>query len=227
MFGIGKISKPKAVAFDIMGTVFPMAPLRPRLAALGLPPAALEGLYAATGRDAMALALTGEYKPWKDVHAAALDQLLAEHHLSPSDGAKSVFLSGMAELDARPGAGEAFAALRAAGIQVVALSNGSAEQTQKLFDRAGLVAEHIVSTDGVRLAKPRAEPYLHAAHVAGVEKGEMVMVAAHAWDVNGARAAGYGGTAYLNAERPFSPLFHKPDIEAATLPEIAQALAGL
>ena len=47
MFGFGGPKRPKVVAFDVIGTVFPLEPLRPAMVALGLPPAALEGWFAA------------------------------------------------------------------------------------------------------------------------------------------------------------------------------------
>jgi 2-haloacid dehalogenase len=60
MFGLGGPARPKAVAFDVIGTMFPLAPLRPALVALGLPPTALEGWFAAGCRDALPISrLTG------------------------------------------------------------------------------------------------------------------------------------------------------------------------
>ena len=52
-------TRPQAVAFDVMGTLFPLDPLREPLVGLGLPPQALEIWFARTLRDGFALAAAG------------------------------------------------------------------------------------------------------------------------------------------------------------------------
>ena len=63
MFGLGGPKRPKMVAFDIIGTVFPLEPLRASIVALGLPSAALEGWFAAGRRDGGAGAGRGARRP--------------------------------------------------------------------------------------------------------------------------------------------------------------------
>lgn len=59
-----------------------------------------------------------------------------------------------------------------------------------------------------------------------IDAGDPALVAAHPWDTNGAEAAGLTA-AYVSADRPFSPVMRKPDVEAATLLAAAEALANL
>ncbi len=228
MFGLGKPSRPKAVAFDIIGTTFPLEPLRPRLAALGLPPAALEGWFAGGLRDAFALAVTDAFAPFTDVLDGALAGVLAEQGLSASSAQRKAVIEGLTELPARDGAAAAFAALRWAGCSVLALTNGSASWTRTLLANAGLreLVDHIVSVEEVKLFKPRAEVYRRAADTAGVAPETLALVAAHSWDVHGAKAAGLT-TAYLSADRPFSPVMHKADVEGESLMQCAEALLSL
>lgn len=77
MFGFGKHGL-KAVAFDVIGTVFPLEPLRAPITNLGFAPSALEGWFAAGLRDAFALAVVGDFKPFATVLEDALDGLAAE-----------------------------------------------------------------------------------------------------------------------------------------------------
>lgn len=67
MFGLGGQKRPKMVAFDIIGTVFPLEQLRSSIVALGLPPAGLEGWFAAGCRDAFAMAAVGDFEPFTTV----------------------------------------------------------------------------------------------------------------------------------------------------------------
>jgi len=228
MFGLGRPKRPKMVAFDVIGTLFPLEPLRPSVVALGLPPAGLEGWFAAGCRDAFAMAAVGDFKPFTTVLEAALDQVLAEQGLDASEPERKALVKQLETLDVRAGAHEAFSLLVDVGIPVMALSNGAKSSTKELLNRAGLsdLVQEIVSVDEVKLAKPRSEVYLHAANKAGIEPVELALVAAHPWDINGAAAADLT-TAYLNADRPYSRAMRTPDLEAQTLPELARQLAAL
>lgn len=228
MFRLGKPKRPKAVAFDIIGTVFPLDPLRSSIVALGLPLAGLEGWFAAGCRDAFAMAAVGDFRPFATVLEGALDEVLVEQGLDAPDEERKALIKQLETLDPRPGAREAFAILAQAGIPVVALSNGSMLSTNALLSRCDLDAmvAHIVSVDEVKLAKPRSEVYLHAADKASVERAELALVAAHSWDINGAAVAGLT-TAYLDADRPYSSVMRTPDLEGKTLPDLARKLAAL
>ena len=221
-------TRPEVVAFDIIGTTFPLAPLRPALTALGLPPEALDAWFAAGLRDAFALSATGDFRPLPEVLSSGLDQLLAQGGLTASASEKAAVLDAMRELPPRPDAREAFETVAAAGMRVLALSNGAAAATRALL-RAGEL-EHlvgpVVSVEEVRLFKPCREVYEHAARTAGVSVGRMALVAVHSWDIQGARAAGLT-TAYVSAEQPFSAVMRRPDLEAPTLAAAARALIAL
>ena len=228
MFGLGGPRRPKMVAFDIIGTVFPLEPLRASILALGLPAAGLEGWFAAGCRDAFAMAAVGDFKPFATVLEAALDGVLAEQGLDASAHDRNALVKQLETLDARENAREAFVLLVDAGIPVMALSNGAKSSTKALLDRAGLsdLVETVVSVDEVKLAKPRMEVYLHAADKAGIKPAELALVAAHPWDINGAAASGLI-TAYLAADRSYSSAMRTPDFEAATLPGVARRLAAV
>lgn len=228
MFGIGGPKRPKMVAFDIIGTVFPLEPLRSSVVALGLPPAGLEGWFAAGCRDAFAMAAAGDFEPFTTVLEAALEGVLAEQGLEVSAHERKALVKQLETLDTRAGTRDTFAVLVGAGIPVMALSNGAKNSTKTLLERAGLgeLVKEIVSVDEVKLAKPRTEVYLHAADKAGIAPAELALVAAHPWDINGAAAAGLV-TAYLTADRPYSRAMRAPDLEGSTLPEIARRLIAL
>lgn len=228
MFGRGKPKRPKLVAFDIIGTVFPLEPLRPSITALGLPRTGLEGWFAAGCRDAFAMAAAGDYQPFASVLDAALEQVLAEQGLAASSHDRQALVKRLETLVPRDGARSAFAILAGAGIRVMALSNGAASATNELLSRSGLdgLVDEIVSVDEVKLAKPRGEVYRHAAQRGAVEPGDMALIAAHPWDIHGAAAAGLV-TAFLDADRPYSSAMRTPDLTAGTLPILAGALVAL
>jgi len=228
MFGLGGPSRPKVVAFDVIGTLFPLEPLRPAVVALGLPGAALEGWFAAGLRDAFALSAVDDFKPFPEVLEEAMNQVLAEQKIEAPAGAAAGLVAQIGQLSARSDARYAFEILKEAGLRIIALTNGSPTVTKTLIAQAELdgFVERIVSVEEVKLFKPRREVYARAAEVSHVEAGELALVAAHGWDIHGAGSAGLV-TAYLDAERPFPHTMRKPDLEAGTLSQLARGLADL
>ncbi|CAA2107522.1 (S)-2-haloacid dehalogenase 4A [Methylobacterium bullatum] len=222
------LNRPKAVAFDIIGTVFSMEPMRPALVAMGLPPLALDFLYTAGLRDMFALAATGTFAPFQSVLSGCLEELLAMHGLSATAEDKNAVLGMMKALPAHEDAKAAFEVLADAGIRVFALSNGAAATTQGLLraaDMEGLV-ERILSVEEVKLSKPRAEVYRHATRAAGIAPGEMAMIATHPWDLHGARMAGLM-TCYVARGVPYSHALEAPDLTGETLLDVASAMAWI
>lgn len=221
-------ARPKVAAFDIIGTVFSMEPMRAELVALGLQPMALELLYTAGLRDTFALAATNTFAPFQSALEGCLDELLAMEGLSAEQERKRAILGMMSSLPAHGDAKAAFQVLADAGIRVFALSNGATATTQGLLDAAGLNAlvEQVLSVEDVRLSKPHPEIYLYAAQVASVTPGEMALVATHPWDIHGAKIAELTG-AYVARGRPFPSMFEAPDVTGETLLDVAHGLVRL
>lgn len=71
-----------------------------------------------------------------------------------------------------------------------ALSNGGFALLTHLVKTAGLPFDCILSAELARTYKPDPAVYLKAAELLDVPPGEVLMVAAHKWDLDGARAAG-------------------------------------
>ncbi|HEY1572982.1 MAG TPA: haloacid dehalogenase type II [Pseudonocardiaceae bacterium] len=71
-----------------------------------------------------------------------------------------------------------------------ALSNGGFALLTHLVKAAGLPFDCILSAELARAYKPSAEVYLTAARLLDVEPNQILLAAAHSWDIAGARAAG-------------------------------------
>lgn len=220
--------RPRVVAFDIIETTFALDSLRQRLAARGLPESTLELLFLRTLRDAFALAATDVYVPFTDIASDTLRGLCVAHGVAPDAEKDAAVLSGFGELDPQQDARAALEAARAAGLRVIALSNGAEESTRQLLDRAGFsdFFEQVLSIAEVRKWKPFAPIYRHAAEAAGVAPQELALVAVHAWDLHGAKHAGLT-TAFVARGQPFPSHMAPPDATGQTLPEAIAALAAL
>lgn len=84
----------------------------------------------------------------------------------------------------------------AARFPVVGLSNAGAAALTRISAHAGLRWHQLLSAERARTYKPAPEIYRLAIDNAGVAPDRLLMVAAHAWDLRGAQAAGMR-TAYV------------------------------
>lgn len=223
------MEQPRAVAFDVVETLFSLEPVRKRLQGLGLPGTTLEHWFAGFLRDAIALSASGVCSPFRSVAASNLAVFLARHGVEPTRANVDSVLSAFGELDAHEDVRPALEILRQEGVPAVALSNGAAESTRGLLRRAGLepLVSRVFSIDEVSRWKPFPEPYLHAAAQLGLPPGELAMVAVHAWDAHGAKQAGFITGWADRLEGQWNAAMAPPDVTGWSLVEVVRGLLAL
>lgn len=131
-------------------------------------------------------------------------------------------------LDAYPDAGPAVDALRAAGFTVAALTNSGAAGGRATLEAAGLAArfDHVLGVDAVGVFKPHPDAYGHAVSTLEVPAEDIVLVAAHAWDVDGARAASLRTAWVARGEGVLGPARSVPDHQGTDLLDVAGQLVA-
>jgi 2-haloacid dehalogenase len=218
--------RPAVVAFDVIGTLMSLEPLRERLTAIGQPPHLLEAWYTSTLRDGMALSATGDYVPFADVAESALRGLTG-YAISPEQVAQ--VMAGFADLPAFPDALPAITALTDAGIRVACLTNGSAELVMSFVDRAGFGPriDRVISVAEVYRWKPSGMVYRYAAEVLDVPQQWLALVAAHDWDCHGAKRAGLTTGWVSRKSGGYGAPFEPPDVTGEDLTEVAAKLLAL
>jgi 2-haloacid dehalogenase len=211
----------RTVVFDVIGTLFDLEPLRGSLSGLGAPPPALEAWFQRILHEAATVTIIERYRPFEELAASALRTTLAQLDLDPD---RTEPLESLAELDAYPDAAAALRRLRDARLRVATLTNGSQESTRKLLDRSGLsgLVEQVISCDEVHRFKPHRAPYELALERVGQPA---TMVAAHGWDVVGARAAGLD-TLWIDREEREWPFPLDPPRRASNLAAAAELIVA-
>lgn len=176
----------RAVVFDVMGTLFSLEAVRERFVALGAAPPALEAWFQRILHEAATVTIVDDYRPFKELAASALRTTLAQLGLDPE---RTEPLDALGELEPYPEAEAALRRLSDAGLTVVTLSNGARDSTEKLLGRGRLRqhVEQVLSCDEVQAFKPHRAPYEYALDRLSMPA---TMVAAHGWDIVGARAVG-------------------------------------
>lgn len=218
--------RPLVIAFDVIETLFPLEPIRQRLVDVGQPPHVLELWFSRLLRDAFALVASGGYRPFGEIAASALRSTAGA---GLSDDAIGAVTAGFAELDPHPDVEPAMRLAHDAGVRMVTLTNGSAQNTSKLLQRTGVAdyIEQVLSVDDIRRWKPAPDIYQHAARSTQVPEEQVALVAAHAWDTHGAHEAGLTTGWVSRLEDEFPAVFAAPDVIADDLPTLVRGLLDL
>ncbi len=208
------------VLLDVNETLLDLTGLQPAFESMGLPDA-LPLWFSQTLRNGFALAAAGDYRPFAEVAESTL------HSINPRANAKTL-MAAFAHLTPHPDVTDGLQVLADAGIPAMTLTVGSAENVARIFDRHGLgdlVSGHL-SVDEVHRWKPAAAPYLSGCLALGLPTREVTMVAAHSWDLHGARRAGLR-TAWISRLEGSRPeIFSAADIEGPDLPTVAAAIVA-
>ncbi|MFI5776676.1 haloacid dehalogenase type II [Nocardia sp. NPDC051570] len=159
------------------------------------------------------------------LHRESLDSLLDEHGVAGAfdEAARARLVRAWHTLPAWPDAVAGLARLRRC-YTVAALSNGGFALLTRLVKAAELPVDCILSAELARAYKPAAQVYRTAARLLDVEPGQMLMVACHRWDLDGARAAGLR-TAFVERPREKGPR-HSADRAEDTVSDLAAADFG-
>ena len=101
--------------------------------------------------------------------------------------------------------------LTEAGLRLVTLSNGSEEVAERLLSSGGArdAFEALLSVEDVGAWKPSRAAYEYAARACEVDLGELLLVAVHPWDIDGAARAGLS-TAWINRAGVPYPAYFTP-----------------
>jgi 2-haloacid dehalogenase len=125
------------------------------------------------------------------LHRESLDELLTEYGVADAfdEAARQRLVKAWHRLPAWEDSVAGLARLRGRYI-TAALSNGGFALLTQLVKAAGLPFDCILSAELARAYKPTAEVYLTAARLLDVDPAEIMLVAAHKWDIIGAGEAG-------------------------------------
>src|SRR4051794_18961463 len=181
------------VAFDVNGTLSDMSAMTDRFAELNAPPEMAELWFAQVLRDGFALTAAGSKERFSVLAEDGLRRVLGDVELNrPIDHAVRYALDGFSSLGVHPDVVEGVRALRAGGLRLVTLTNGSVEVAERLLTTAGIRAEFemLLSVDDADAWKPARSAYAYAAKQSGVPLGQTLLVAVHPWDIDGAARAG-------------------------------------
>ena len=228
-----RVESVRALVFDVFGTLVDWrSAIAAAFAGAGVPgdPGELADDWRARLWPATGAVNQGE-RAWADLdelQRGTLAELLADRGAELAAAAQEELVQAWHRLDPWPDVREGLKALRAKRV-VAALSNGHVALLVDLARHGDLRFDCLLSAELPRRYKPSREVYLTGARLLGRAPEEVMLVAAHPLDLEGARRAGLR-SAFVDRpleHGPGSPPREDPaaDVSAGDLLELAERLA--
>ncbi len=216
----------RVIVFDVIETLLDLRALAPAFERAFGDAGALPEWFAQMLQSAFAITVAQRYADFGVVAKAALTMTAAKRGVSLTDSGYATLLGGIRSLPPHPDSAAGLALLQDAGFRLAALTNSAGAVLEMQLTSAGLRRhfERLLTVDSVKQFKPAPAVYRSAAASMGVPVGALRMVAAHSWDVGGAMQAGCAAAFVARAGMVLDPLFDRPDIVGADLPEVARAI---
>ena len=219
--------RPGVLAFDVNETLLDLSALDEPFAEIFGDASLRPAWFAQMLQLSFVGGLTGRYVDFTTAQQAALRMIGARTGVEVDDDGVDAIVGAMRRLPPHPEVAGALTQLRDAGHRQVALTNSPLAVARAQLENAELdgLFEQMLSADEVRELKPAPRPYQLVAERTGVTIGEVMLVAAHAWDVAGALAAGARAAFIARPGMVLSPIGDQPEIVAGDLAELADRLA--
>jgi 2-haloacid dehalogenase len=216
----------RVIVFDVNETLLDLASLDPPFERAFSRPGVRREWFAQFLQSAFVSTITDRYTDFGTIGRAALDMVARRNAIELTPDARDEILGTMRQLQPHPEVPGALERLRAAGLRLAALTNSTEAVATAQLTNAGLAPlfERILSADTARRLKPAREAYAAAAAELGVAVGEIRLVAAHAWDIAGALAAGAAAAFVARPGMVLDPLVPAPDVIGSDLSDVAEQI---
>ncbi|WP_445428881.1 haloacid dehalogenase type II [Alishewanella sp. HL-SH05] len=232
LLGTGMIShaatQPKVIVFDVNETLLDLETMRSSIGQALNGRDDLTALWFSTMlHHSLVTTVSGDYQDFGKIGVAALLMVAQSNNIAlTEDQALTAIKGPLLSLPAHPDVKAGLAALKAKGYTLVSLTNSSNNGVTTQFAHAGLTDyfEQRLSIEDIKVYKPDLRAYAWALAKLGVKPEEALMVAAHGWDIAGAKAAGMQTAFVARPGKTLYPLAPAPDYVVKDLSELVQKL---
>ena len=217
---------PRVLAFDVNETLLDLRALDPHFERVFGDKAVRREWFQQMLQNMFVTIATDRYADFGTIGRGALEMVAERRQVTLSDEHRQTILGTIRQLPPHPEVKEQLGRLRAAGFRMAALTNSTAQTAEAQLAHAGIrdLFEEVLSADAVKRLKPAPEPYRMVAQRFGVALGEVRLVAAHAWDVAGALAAGCAAAFVARPGMVLDPGAPRPGIFGKDLREVADQI---
>jgi 2-haloacid dehalogenase len=216
------------IVFDLNGTLLDTSPTTPLFRRIFGGKFSAEHWFTELLQHAMALTLAGEYRDFGDLAIAVLEMEATKRRVRLRAKDIQALRQRLLHLPAFPDVKGALGRLRKEGFRLAVLTNSSAHAADEQLRHAGLARyfERVFSVEAVQKYKPAPDPYRYAAQLMDVYTKDVLMVAAHHWDLIGAAQAGCRTAFIRRRGASLLPGWPAPDHSAQDLKQLARIVSA-
>lgn len=221
-------SRPRVLLFDVNETLLDLTPLKQSVNGLLRDESGATLWFSMMLHHSLVMTVSGRHADLMDVGAAVLQMLARNRGIALGTGEARQVLSAMRSLPPHPDVLPALERLQRGGYRLATLTNSSTAGVKTQLEHASLAGffEQQLSVETPQLFKPHRAVYAWAAEAMAVAPSECMLVAAHGWDVAGAKWAGLQTAFIARAGQQTFPLAEPADIDVAEFSALADALGG-
>ncbi|WKD48750.1 haloacid dehalogenase type II [Microbulbifer spongiae] len=220
----GITTKPKVIIFDVNETLLDLEPVRRSVAKiLGEREDLLPLWFTTMLHYSLVETLSDTYHDFGEIGTAALMMVAETQGIKLTYAqAKNAIVTPLGSLPPHADVAPGLATLSKGDYKIVSLTNSSFKGVEKQLKHAGLsdFFDKSYSVEAIRKYKPHPDTYRLVLKDLGVQPAEAMMVAAHAWDLMGAKNVGLQTVFVARPGKPLYPFMSKPDHVVKNLQEM-------
>ena len=221
-------TRPKLLIFDVNETLLNMEPLQNSINEALKDEKAFDIWFPTLLQYSLVETITKNYKDFSEIAESTLKMTAHQLNITLTAVQLKSVLSPITKLSAYPEVSNALEVLKEKGFKLVALSNGKPQVVNDQLKYAEIhhLFHKVLSIEEVKNYKPHASTYHCAYSLMNVLPEDTMLVAAHGWDIAGAKRAGIQAAFIARPGKSLYPLAIEPEIIGSNLKEIAETLAS-
>ncbi len=220
------IKNKPVLVFDVNETLLDMGPLKKAINALLNEEQGFRIWFGMLLHYSTVSNAIGHYYNFTEIATATLDMAATSLHKEVTEDQIKETLSIITTLQTYPDVIKGLHILKENGFRLITLTNSPKSALEKQLANSDLTDyfEQALSIDAIQKYKPAKETYLWAAVKLDVSPEDMMLIAAHAWDIAGASNAGLTTGFIAREGQSLYPLSNKPDFVATDILAMAEQL---
>ena len=218
--------RPTVILFDVNETLMNMAPLKKAVNSMMGSKRGFRIWFGMLLQYSLVDNSVGVYHNFSKIADAMIDMTAKALDRKVDKKEKEETLSIIKKLPPYKDVKDGLKELKDAGFRLATLTNSPLPVLKAQMEHGELTHyfEALLSIDAVQQYKPAPQTYQYAADTLGVKTSDMILVAAHGWDIAGAMKAGLGAAFVEREGQSLYPLAPLPQIKGKDIKEVAKSI---
>lgn len=223
-----ELRAPKVIFFDVNETLLDLTAMRSSVGeALGGRDDLLPLWFSTMLHHSLVDSTTGRFHTFGEIGVASLLMVAEIEGIELTKAqAKTAIVTPLRSLPPHPDVRDGLQALKNKGYKLISLTNSSNQGVYTQFKNADLLSyfDERLSVEDINLYKPDTRTYEWAIEKMGIAAEDAMLVAAHGWDIAGAKQAGWQAAFIARPGKVLYPLAIAPDTVVSGLDELVSQL---